>query len=69
MESPDTPPHIDKVDARAGTTPGIVRHVLFASLGLAIAAVAVAWVYAGSDADTSPQASASSPANPDGSAP
>jgi len=36
--------HIDKTDARAGSTPHIVRYVLAISLVLAIIALTIVWV-------------------------
>ncbi|EIZ78892.1 hypothetical protein WSK_2435 [Novosphingobium sp. Rr 2-17] len=44
MESPETPVHLDKVEARSGATPHIARYVLVISLALAIVALAAVWM-------------------------
>lgn len=41
METQGREVHIDKTEARAGSTPGIVRYVLLISLALVIIAFAV----------------------------
>ena len=42
---PNTPEvHIEKNDARAGSTPHIVRYVLAISLALAVIALTIVWV-------------------------
>ncbi|MFW2830622.1 hypothetical protein [Sphingomonas sp. ID0503] len=41
----DDPQHVDKVEARAGSTPGIVRYVLLISLILVVIAFAVVLGY------------------------
>jgi hypothetical protein len=43
----DTPPrevHVDTNEARAGSTPGVVRYVLLISLVLVIVAFAIIWM-------------------------
>ncbi|TCM14436.1 hypothetical protein EDF56_11381 [Novosphingobium sp. PhB165] len=35
---------VQKEDARAGTTPGIVRYVLLISVMLAVAALSMVWI-------------------------
>lgn len=44
METPGREVHIDQDEARAGSTPGIVRYILLISLVLAIVALTVIWV-------------------------
>lgn len=36
--------HLDKNEARAGATPGVVRYILLISLVLAIAALSLIWI-------------------------
>lgn len=36
--------HLDKVEARSGSTPGIVRYVLLISITLAILALGAIWI-------------------------
>lgn len=44
METPRRDVHIDTDEARAGSTPGIVRYVLFISIALVVVAFAVIWM-------------------------
>lgn len=44
METPETPIHLDKTEARSGSTPHIARYVLGISLALAIVALAAVWL-------------------------
>ena len=44
MERHDDEVHISTNEARGGSTPHIVRYVLFISLFLAIAAMTIIWV-------------------------
>lgn len=60
METRGQQVHLDKQDARAGATPGVVRYVLIISLVLVIVALGVIWAVnasnapanTGADADT-----------------
>ncbi|AXB77565.1 hypothetical protein [Novosphingobium sp. P6W] len=44
METRGQEVHIDKEDARAGSTPGVVRYVLMISLAIAIVALSAIWL-------------------------
>lgn len=44
MDSRDEKVHLEKEEARAGSTPGVVRYVLLISLVLAIAALSLIWI-------------------------
>jgi len=44
MESRQQEIHIDKDDARGGSTPHVVRYVLLASLALAVIAMSAIWI-------------------------
>jgi hypothetical protein len=44
MHDPDREIHIERDDVRAGSNEGVVRWVLFISLGLAIIALTIIWV-------------------------
>lgn len=44
METRGPEVHLDKEEARGGSTPGVVRYVLLISLALAIIAMAVIWI-------------------------
>lgn len=44
MEAPRREVHIDKDEARAGSTPHVVRYVLIIGIALAIIALTVIWV-------------------------
>lgn len=60
METRGEEVHLDKTEARAGSTPGVVRYVLLIGLVLAIAALSAVWIArsaqapkdTGGDADT-----------------
>lgn len=44
MDSRDEKVHLEKDEARAGSTPGTVRYILLISLVLAIAALSLIWI-------------------------
>lgn len=44
METQGQEVHLDKQEARSGSTPGVVRYVLLISLTLAIIAMAAIWI-------------------------
>ncbi|WP_395391666.1 hypothetical protein WBP07_13240 [Novosphingobium sp. BL-8A] len=44
METRGEEVHLDKTEARAGATPGVVRYVLLIGLILAIAALSLIWI-------------------------
>lgn len=44
METRGQEIHLDKTDARAGSTPNVVRYVLFISLALVIVALSAIWI-------------------------
>ena len=44
MESPNRKVHVDSDEARAGSTPSVVRYILLISIALAIVALTVIWV-------------------------
>jgi hypothetical protein len=44
METQGQEVHLDKEEARSGSTPGVVRYVLLISLVLAIVAMAAVWM-------------------------
>ncbi|MET1754266.1 hypothetical protein ABVV53_02140 [Novosphingobium sp. RD2P27] len=53
MENEGREVHIERNDARAGSTPHIVRYVLLIGLGLAIVALTVVWVTGAMNANQS----------------
>ncbi len=44
METPRREVHIDTDEARAGSTPGVVRYVLLIGIALVVIAFAVIWL-------------------------
>lgn len=44
METQRPEIHVEKDEARAGSTPGVVRYILLISITLAIVALTVIWV-------------------------
>lgn len=50
METREQEIHLDKDDARSGSTPHVVRYVLFTSLMLAMIALSAIWITGALDA-------------------
>jgi len=52
METRGNEVHLDKEEARSGSTPGVVRYVLLISIALAIIALSAIWI---TGASTTPE--------------